>query len=105
MPQFITANPGGGQANATPITDTEAVVNVVAHANDSVLLPLAELDADILLYAAAPNAFAVFPSPGDTIVRSFPPGPNSPKSVGSGTLVRCRCFTAGVWNFFMWQSL
>ncbi len=105
MTQFITANPGGGQTNATPITEVVAVVNVSAHVNDSVLLPPAIAEADILVYQAAANAVAVFPSPGDTIAHGFPAGPNGPKSIGSGVLLRCLCFVAGTWNLFMWQSL
>ena len=63
----ITAHAGGGQGSATPLTTNYNVVNVVASAGDSVLLPASAVGLDITVVNLGSAALAVFPSGTDQI--------------------------------------
>ena len=66
----ITANPGGGQANATPITSPLCVVGTVATTGDSVSLPPSNQGGQVIILTnATTTTMQVFAAPGtsDTI--------------------------------------
>jgi hypothetical protein len=65
--QNITANPGGGQANAVPLNLGINVISVVAVANDSVILPTDVLGQTVIVRNNGANNVAVFPNIGDKI--------------------------------------
>lgn len=64
----ITANPGGGQANAVQLVGTFNRVGIVATAGDSVKLPVAKEGTWLFVFnKAAANSLNVFPSTGDRV--------------------------------------
>lgn len=64
----ITANAGGGQANAVLLTATYNRVSTVAAAADSVKLPAAIAGSRVVVFnKAAANSLNIFPSTGDNI--------------------------------------
>jgi len=105
----ITAHAGGGQANAVPITSSQARITTVGTAADSVVLPPAIAGMEIaVLNDAAANACNVFPasqaqggvSGGDSIDNG---AQNAAKSLtaqnqtGTGPTI-FYCFTTGKWR-------
>lgn len=63
----ITANAGGGQANAVQLTGLINKITVVATAGDSVLLPASNPGQTIALINAAAASCNVFPAGSDAI--------------------------------------
>jgi hypothetical protein len=61
----ITANPGGGQANAVPIVAAINRVTVCATAGDSVKLPAAVAGISLYIANAGAASLNVFPNTGD----------------------------------------
>lgn len=63
----ITANPGGGQLNATPLSQDVNRILTVATVGDSVKLPLATSPTFVIVINATSNAVQIFGSGTDTI--------------------------------------
>lgn len=97
----ITANSGGGQANAVQITSPQARITVVAAAGDSVILPISKRGMQIaIVNDAAANACNVFPATGDTINGAAPNTAFSLAAVngaGAGPTI-FYCYSAGAWR-------
>lgn len=62
----ITANPGGGQANAVTLTKKVNVISTVATTGDSVALPLGAAQKVFVANQGA-NSMDVYPATGDSI--------------------------------------
>lgn len=90
----IVANPGGGQANATPITAQTARVTTVATAGDSIKLPTSAPGLELLVINSGANPVQVFGSGPDTIdgIASATGVSQMPNS-----LVIYTCASAGAW--------
>jgi hypothetical protein len=63
----ITATAGGGQANGFPLTKEYNIVQTVAKADDSVLLPESAPGKRVWLFNTGENALNVFTLAGGTI--------------------------------------
>lgn len=98
----VTANPGGGQANAVQIVSPMVRITTVGSAGDSVVLPVSKRGMQIVLINdAAANACNVFPATGEQINAA---GANTAFSAAaqngtgtSGTFI-FYCFSAGAWR-------
>ena len=93
----ITAAVGGGQANATQLTNHVNRVTAVATAADSVKLPQA-VAGTLPIYvtnAHATNSMNVFPSTGDAINAL---GANAAFAVAAGVTRVLTCAANGQWH-------
>jgi hypothetical protein len=63
----ITATAGGGQANGFPLTKEYNIVETVAKANDSVLLPVTTPGKRVWVFNTGDNSLNVFPESGGVI--------------------------------------
>lgn len=97
----ITANPGGGQANAVALITQISRVTVVGTAGDSVKLPALSTVPPgtevVVINAAAANSLNVFPASGDAIDAL---GANAARAVAAGktaTFISLATATAGTW--------
>lgn len=66
-PTAVTAHAGGGQASATPLTQSVNTVGTVATAADSVSLPLAQAGLTVTVFNTSATSMQVFGSGTDTI--------------------------------------
>lgn len=95
----ITANAGGGQANAVLLTRSFSRVNTVATAGDSVRLPPAVAGADMVVFnRAATNSMNVFPSTGNAIGAG---AANAAYALASGRGARFVCVVDGSWDVLL----
>lgn len=94
----ITANAGGGQANAVLLTRSFSRVNTVATAGDSVRLPPAAPGADMAVFNRAANSTNVFPSTGDAIGGG---AANAAYALAAGRNARFVCVVAGTWEVML----
>jgi len=90
----IAAFAGGGQANATPLTNEINRVTTVATAGDSVMLPASLAGLSVAVINAGANAVQVYGSGADTINGAAAASGVS-QMPGSATLYMCA--TAGAW--------
>lgn len=92
----ITAQAGGGQASATPLTGQICQVTTVATAGDSVLLP-ASVPGNIITVTnfAAANSMNVFPAAAEQI-NSL--GASAAFAVAAGKSATFTCAVAGQWH-------
>jgi len=63
----ITATNGGGQGNAFALTKEYNVVENVAKANDSVLLPVSSIGKRVWIFNTGANSLNIFPEKGGSI--------------------------------------
>jgi hypothetical protein len=90
----LTANAGGGQANATSITTTISRITNVANIGDSIKLPPAVPGLDLIVMNHGAKSIQVFGSGNDTVddvSSTF----GVPQMIGSVTIYAC--VTAGKW--------
>lgn len=90
----IVAFAGGGQANATLLNGDINVVNTVATAADSTVLPNAVAGREITVTNASANSMAVFPAVGDNINAL---GANTSLAVAAGKTSTLLCALKGQW--------
>lgn len=90
----ITAHAGGGQANATQITGTQAQISTVGTAADSVKLPPAVAGMEITLVNNGGASMQVFGTSPDTI-NGVATGTGVAQAVTTPTIYYC--FVAGNW--------
>ena len=100
----IVALAGGGQAGATQLNAAFNIVETVATASDSVMLPPANVGASCYVYNATAATLAIFGQVGDTIATSQS---NTQQATATGitqatTLTALYiCFKAGQWKQFL----
>lgn len=88
----FTAFAGGGQGSATPLTAYDNEVNVAASPGDSVLALAAVVDVTQEVYNSTANAVDVFPQSGEKFKGL---GVDVAISLGAGSRIKYRCYTAG----------
>ena len=103
----LTAHAGGGQANATPMTNQINRVTTVASGGDSVLLPPAKHGLQILVANdTATNSMNVFPcsqaqggATGGDAINAL--GQNNAFAVAAGKNGMAFCASDGKWHFVL----
>lgn len=90
----ITAQAGGGQGSAYPITKLANQLTTVATAGDSVVLPVATVGKWGYIFNTQTAAADVFPAVGDYFVNL---NPNIANSLPGGYIIFFRCLFAGQW--------
>jgi hypothetical protein len=93
----ITANAGGGRANAVVITGRIAEVATVASGNDSVVLPAAVASDTRFVINDGANALQVFANGTDTIDGT---AGSTGVSLASGAKTQFVCYANGKWVSF-----
>ena len=102
MAEVITPFVGGGQANATAITDTLTMIAPAANRDDSVLLPPALAGADHTVWVTGSKNIALWPSAGDQVGHV---AVNGYKELAPNSLARFVCFQDGAWVMGIWQVI
>lgn len=91
----IVAYPGGGQANATPLTAFDNNITSVATGNDSVKTISATQHRRQRIRNNGANDVAIYPQTGDQIDSL---GVNVPYILSPGNIVEFVCFSAGTFK-------
>ncbi|PAY05448.1 hypothetical protein CK489_29125 [Bradyrhizobium sp. UFLA03-84] len=100
----MTANPGGAQATATPITRTFSRFTTVATAGDSAVLPNAGGSLQYTIKNAGSNSMNVFANPTASapmsgILDSINGNSNTtPFALAAGKAVKFFCCAPGQWD-------
>ena len=91
----ITAQAGGGQANAVQLTEAVNQVTVVATIADSIKLPAGYGGTLLCVANEAANSLDVYPAAGDQINGA---GANVAYALAGGHSAVFVCFSAGDWR-------
>ncbi len=96
----IVAFAGGGQLNATVLTDNFNMVDTVATNGDSVKCDQATVSAEKSIFNTTANDMNLYPKIGER----FQNGTNlmainAPISLGGGNGLKLVCFKIGIWRF------